>query len=135
MLVERYGLDALRYYLMREVKFGHDGIFTPDNFINRINYDLANDLGNLLNRTVSMVNKYLGGQVGAYPGQITDFDASLEDLITSEVAAYRQSMDDLQFSVALDHVWKSSLLPINILMKQRLGSWPKMKQKQVNYNQ
>ncbi|WP_016896394.1 methionine--tRNA ligase [Aerococcus viridans] len=106
MLVERYGLDALRYYLMREVKFGHDGIFTPDNFINRINYDLANDLGNLLNRTVSMVNKYLGGQVGAYPGQITDFDASLEDLITSEVAAYRQSMDDLQFSVALDHVWE-----------------------------
>ena len=106
MLVERYGLDALRYYLMREVKFGHDGIFTPDNFINRINYDLANDLGNLLNRTVSMVNKYLGGQVGAYPGQITDFDASLEDLITSEVAAYRQSMDDLQFSVALYHVWE-----------------------------
>ena len=106
MLVERYGLDALRYYLMREVKFGHDGIFTPDNFINRINYDLANDLGNLLNRTVSMVNKYLGGQVGAYQGQITDFDAPLEDLITSEVAAYRQSMDDLQFSVALDHVWE-----------------------------
>src|SRR5699024_12013706 len=91
---------------MREVKFGHDGIFTPDNFINRINYDLANDLGNLLKRTVSMVNKYLGGQVGAYPGQITDFDASLEDLITSVVAAYRQSMDDLQFSVVFDHVWE-----------------------------
>lgn len=106
MLVERYGLDALRYYLMREVKFGSDGVFTPDNFINRINYDLANDLGNLLNRTVSMVNKYLGGQVSAYPGQVTDFDAPLEELIASEVTAYHQSMDDLQFSVALDHVWE-----------------------------
>ncbi|MEY8370045.1 methionine--tRNA ligase [Aerococcaceae bacterium 50-4] len=106
MLVERYGLDALRYYLMREVKFGHDGVFTPENFINRINYDLANDLGNLLNRTVSMVNKYLGGQVGAYPGQVTDFDAPLEELIASEVANYHQAMDDLQFSVALDHVWE-----------------------------
>ncbi|RPA60782.1 methionine--tRNA ligase [Aerococcus agrisoli] len=106
MLVERYGLDSLRYYLMREVKFGSDGVFTPDNFINRINYDLANDLGNLLNRTVSMVNKYLGGQVGAYPGQVTEFDAPLEELIASELAGYHKAMDDLQFSVALDHVWE-----------------------------
>ncbi|MDK6421869.1 methionine--tRNA ligase, partial [Aerococcus urinae] len=68
MLIDRYGLDALRYYLMREVQFGSDGVFTPDNFVNRINFDLANDLGNLLNRTISMLNKYQEGRAGAYPG-------------------------------------------------------------------
>ncbi|AMB99540.1 methionine--tRNA ligase [Aerococcus urinaehominis] len=105
MLVARYGLDALRYYLMREVRFGSDGVFTPENFVNRINYDLANDLGNLLNRTVSMVNKYFDGQVGAYPGQITAFDADLENQIVQTINVYKKEMESLRFSQALDHVW------------------------------
>ncbi len=66
MLVERYGLDALRYYLLRAIPFGSDGVFTPEDFVSRLNYDLANDLGNLLNRTIAMINKYCDGKVPAY---------------------------------------------------------------------
>ena len=67
MLVERFGLDPLRYYLMRSLPVGSDGTFTPEDYVARINYELANDLGNLLNRTVAMINKYFGGQVPVLP--------------------------------------------------------------------
>jgi methionyl-tRNA synthetase len=80
MLVERYGLDALRYYLMRAIPFGNDGIFTPEDFIDRINFDLANDLGNLLNRTIAMINKYCGGVLPELQHDATPFDAALKPL-------------------------------------------------------
>ncbi|MDG2979551.1 methionine--tRNA ligase [Latilactobacillus curvatus] len=106
MLVERYGLDALRYYLMRAIPFGNDGTFTPEDFVSRINYDLANDLGNLLNRTVAMINKYDNGAVPAYQADVTPFDADLQKTATETIKQYTSLMDQLKFSDALDTVWQ-----------------------------
>lgn len=106
MLVERYGLDALRYYLMREVAFGSDGVFTPEDFVSRVNFDLANDLGNLLNRTVAMINKYLDGQVPSYKGNVTAFDEDLQRTAAEAIADYQTEMEKMQFSSALASVWR-----------------------------
>ena len=106
MLVERYGLDALRYYLMRAVPFGNDGVFTPEDFINKVNYDLANDLGNLLNRTVAMINKYRGGQVPALVSGVTEFDTDLEETAQTAIEEYTDEMDHMHFSNALSALWK-----------------------------
>lgn len=106
MLIDRYGLDAARYYLMRELPFGSDGVFTPEAFVERTNYDLANDLGNLVNRTISMINKYFDGELPAYQGPQHELDAEMEQMALDTVKAYHESMENLQFSVALATVWK-----------------------------
>ena len=106
MIVERYGLDALRYYLMRAVPFGNDGVFTPEDFIGKINFDLANDLGNLLNRTVAMINKYRGGQIPKLKSGVTAFDKDLEDVAANTIKNFEEQMDSVHFSNALDEVWK-----------------------------
>ncbi|MFC6316152.1 methionine--tRNA ligase [Lapidilactobacillus achengensis] len=106
MLVERYGLDALRYYLMRAFPFGHDGIFTPEDYVDRINFDLANDLGNLLNRTVAMINKYEAGQVPTELSDATGFDQSLRETANATITAYDEAMTHYQFPTALEKVWQ-----------------------------
>ena len=103
-LVEKYGVDALRYYLAREVTFGQDGSFTPELFVERINMDLANSLGNLLNRTVSMINKYFGGEIPQYLGKKTAFDGELESLIDLSIKRYESFMDDLKITEGITAV-------------------------------
>ncbi|MGT2959764.1 methionine--tRNA ligase [Streptococcus caballi] len=104
MLVERFGLDPLRYYLMRSLPVGSDGTFTPEDYVGRINYELANDLGNLLNRTVAMINKYFGGEVPAF-ATATEFDADLAAVVADNIAAYHKQMEAVDYPKALDAVW------------------------------
>lgn len=105
-LIDRYGLDALRYYLLREVPFGSDGVFTPEGFVERINFDLANDLGNLLNRTVAMIDRYFDGVIPAYKDSNTEFDQQLRQVSEETVQKYEESMEKMEFSVALTTVWQ-----------------------------
>ena len=105
-LIDRYGLDSLRYYLLREVPFGADGVFTPEGFVERVNFDLANDLGNLLNRTVAMINKYFDGKIPAYKGSDREFDQQLLQANLETVEKYEEAMENMQFSVALSTLWQ-----------------------------
>ncbi|MGT2893876.1 methionine--tRNA ligase [Streptococcus downei] len=105
MLVERFGLDPLRYYLMRSLPVGSDGTFTPEDYVGRINYELANDLGNLLNRTVAMINKYFDGEIPSYQENVTEFDADLAAVVADNLADYHKQMAAVDFPKALDAVW------------------------------
>lgn len=103
-LIDRYGLDATRFYLLREMTLGNDTVFTPEDFVGRVNSELANDLGNLLNRTIAMMNKYFEGLIPTTDLEATEFDATLEGFIAEKVTNYHNEMDGLAFSHALDNV-------------------------------
>lgn len=105
-LIDRYGLDALRYYLLREVPFGSDGVFTPESFVERVNFDLANDLGNLLNRTIAMIEKYFKGEIPNYIKGATEFDSGLVQLADTTIKKVEDSLEKMEFSVALSSIWQ-----------------------------
>jgi len=103
-IVERYGVDTLRYFLMREVPFGSDGQFTPKTFVDRINNDLANDLGNLLNRTIAMSNKYFSGEI-VEKGLSYSAKDELNKITSRNIQEYHDHFEDLQYSKVLEDVW------------------------------
>ena len=104
-IVERYGVDALRYYLMREMPFGADGNYTNEALLTRMNADLVNDLGNLVSRTVAMIEKYFGGEVPA-PGAEDESDVALRERFEALPGIVEKHMNELQFSLALAEIWK-----------------------------
>ncbi|GEP74562.1 methionine--tRNA ligase [Weissella thailandensis] len=105
-LANRYGIDAVRYYLLRAMPFGNDGIFTPEDFVSKLNYDLANDLGNLLNRTVAMINKYEGGVIPELKTGLTDFDRELVQTAQDTIATYNANMQSMHTADALASIWQ-----------------------------
>ena len=105
-LIDRYGLDATKYFLLKELSIGQDGLFTPEGFVERYNSDLCNDLGNLLNRTIGMINKYFGGAVPQKPEKIADIDTELEDFTNEKISRVEEEMDENHVSNALDEIWQ-----------------------------
>ena len=104
-LIERYGLDAFKYFILREMSFGQDGTFTPEGFVERFNFDLCNDLGNLLNRTIGMINKYFGGEISSYPAEVSELDKELEEFSNNSIKQVEEQFDTYHISNAITETW------------------------------
>jgi len=127
VLVEKYGVDAIRYFLLREVPFGSDGVFSNEALINRINSDLANDLGNLVSRTVAMIDKYFGGKL-PQERQAGEFDDDLIKTVTDTPQKVEENCLTVCSSVRrLLKSGKPFPEPTSILTRQCRGHWQKVK--------
>lgn len=104
-LIERYGLDATRYFLLRQIPVAQDGVFTPEEFVERYNFDLCNDLSNLLNRTVSMVNKYFDGKLPTYNGTPNEVDKEFEAFTETQIEKFEKKMEEYEIANALQEIW------------------------------
>lgn len=105
-IVNQYGVDALRFYLTKELPLGNDGLFSYERFIERYNNSLANDLGNLVSRTVSMVEKYFNGVVPNYASIVNEYDKSLEEVCENSIKSYKKHMDEFELQDALEDAWE-----------------------------
>lgn len=104
-LVNVYGVDAVRYYLTKELPLGNDGLFSYERFIERYNNELANDLGNLVSRTVAMVEKYFGGIVPNVSANLSEFDNSLRNVVAENIVSYKEKMEAFELQDAYEAVW------------------------------
>ena len=105
LLIERYGLDACKYFLLKELQYGQDGVFTPEGFVERYNIDLCNDLGNLLNRTIGMMNKYFEGNIPMLSNTRNDQDGEIKAFVLDKINQVEKNMDSIHVSNALAEIW------------------------------
>jgi methionyl-tRNA synthetase len=104
-LIDRYGVDATRYYLTKEMPLGNDGLFSFERFVDRFNTDLANDLGNLVSRTITMIQKYFDGHISYYKGDITSYDASVREIAMTAVQKSNEQFSQFKLQNALNEIW------------------------------
>ena len=105
LLIDRYGLDATKYFLLREIPVSQDGVFSPENFVERYNFDLCNDLSNLLNRTVSMVNKYFNGRVPNCNVELNEIDKNLQEFTLEKINKFEELIDNFEMANAIQEIW------------------------------
>lgn len=103
-LIARYGLDPVRYFLLKEIPYSGDGLFTPEDFVSRTNFDLANDFGNLLNRTINMINKYFDSTI-SITNSPTEFDELLVEKISETMTEYSENFDLFKVSNGIQSLW------------------------------